>query len=234
MSKSPNTTPSTISLAVGKELLMQGLIDKDGSKSTMSKGELSLVFEKWSKLSTSSMNNMIFDAKVNLGCRGYVDNILKLKKGSRYDYIHDSCFPGQGSDLAYIFKMSTVGLGSGVDLVRRMQRGGNLEFEFIMFNHVKRVLLWTTLGAHVYDPAHCKVMTIYCCDMKSKMAEHQKQMWLSLISIMEKHGVRDVNFAGFMAESGHANFNAVCEVFGSGDKSKPMVGKERICQFHWS
>ena len=66
------------------------------------------------------MTNMIFDAKVNLGCGGYVDNILKLKKGSRYDYIHDSCFPGQGSDLAYIFKMSTVGLGSGVDLVRRM------------------------------------------------------------------------------------------------------------------
>ena len=41
----------------------------------MSEGELSLVFEKWSKLSTSSMNNMIFDAKVNLGCGGYVDNI---------------------------------------------------------------------------------------------------------------------------------------------------------------
>ena len=53
------------------------------------------------------MNNMIFDAKVDLGCRGYMDNILKLKKGSRYDYIHDSCFPGQESDLAYIFKMPT-------------------------------------------------------------------------------------------------------------------------------
>ena len=120
VSRSPNATSSAISLAVGKELLMQGLIDKDGVGSAMSEGELSLVFEKWSKLSTSSMNNMIFDAKVNLGCGGYVDNILKLKKGSRYDYIHDSCFPRQGSDLAYIFKMSTVGPGSGVDLVRRM------------------------------------------------------------------------------------------------------------------
>ena len=47
VSKSPNATPNAISLAVGKELLMQGLIDKDGGGSTMSEGELSLVFEKW-------------------------------------------------------------------------------------------------------------------------------------------------------------------------------------------
>ena len=37
-----------------------------------------------------------------------------------------------------------------------------------------------------------------------------------------------------MADNIHANFNVVREVFGSGDKSKPMVGKERTCQFHWS
>ena len=121
-----------------------------------------------------------------------------------------------------------------MDLVCRMQRGGNLESKFIMFDHIKHVPFWTTLGAHVYDPVHCKVMTIYCCDMKSEMVEHQKQMWLSLISIMEKHGVRDVIFVGFMADSAQANFNAVREVFESGNKSKPMVGKERTYQFHWS
>ena len=103
-----------------------------------------------------------------------------------------------------------------------------------MFDHVKHVPYWTTLAAHVYEPTHCKVMTICCCDMKSEMADHQKQMWLSLISVMEKHGVRDVNFSGFMADNAQANFNAVRVVFGSGDKSVPMVGKERTCQFHWS
>ena len=45
--------------------------------------------------------------------------------------------------------------------------------------------------------------------MKSEMADHQKQMWLSLIAMMEKHGMRDVNFAGFMADSAQANFNVV-------------------------
>ena len=130
--------------------------------------------------------------------------------------------------------MSTVGPGSGVDLVRRMQKGGNLESEYIMFDYVKRVPYCTTLGAHVYDPTHCKVMTIFCCDMKSEMADHQKQMWLYLISVMEKHGVWDVNFVGFMADSAQANFNIVRVVFGSGDKSVPMFGKERTFQFHWS
>ena len=234
VARTPNATPSAISLVVGKELLMQGLIDEDGGGNNLLESEHSLVFEKWSKLSTSSMNNMISDAKLNLGLDSYVNNILKLKRGSRYDFIHDSCFPGQGSNLAYFFKMSTVRPGSGVDLVRGMQKGGNLQSKFIMFDHVKRVPFWTTLGAPVYDPMHCKVMIVYVCDMKSEIADHQKQMWMSLIAVMEKHGVKDVNFARFMADSAQANFNAFREVFGSRDKSEPMLGRERTCQFHWS
>ena len=50
----------------------------------------------------------------------------------------------------------------------------------------------------------------------------------------EKHGIRDVNFARFMADSAHANFNVVREVFRFRDKFKSMVEKERTCQFHWS
>ena len=62
------------------------------------------------------------------GQGGYIDNILKLKKASTYDYIHDSRFPRQGAttDIVYLFKMSTVRAGSGVDLVRRMQPGDDL------------------------------------------------------------------------------------------------------------
>ena len=61
---------------------------------------------------------MIQDAKESIAGGGYVDNILKLKKGSKYGYIQDSCFPSQGSELAYIFKMCTIGPGSGMDLVK--------------------------------------------------------------------------------------------------------------------
>ena len=143
---------------------------------------------------------MIHDAKVSLGGSGYVDNILKLKKGSKYDYIQESWFLGQGSELAYLF-MSMTGPGSGVDLLRCMQLGGNLVLQLIMFDYVKRIDYWTTLGAHVYDPVHCKVMTICFCDMKLEMAKHQKQMWILLLMAMEQYGCKKVEFAGFMADS---------------------------------
>ena len=55
-----------------------------------------------------------------------------------------------------------------------MQRGGDLELQWVMFDHAKHINHWTTLGVHVYDPTHCKVMTICVCDMKSEMADHQK------------------------------------------------------------
>ena len=111
---------SAIGIAVGKELLMKGLINEDGDGKLLSESELSYILEKWSALSSSTVENLIYDAKLCLNGGGYVDSILKLKKGSKYDYIHDSRFPGHGSELAYIFKMSTVGPSSGVDLVRRM------------------------------------------------------------------------------------------------------------------
>jgi hypothetical protein len=72
---------------------------------------------------------------------------LKLKSTSTYNYIHDSIFPGQGS---------------GVSLVRQMQPGSDLENEWVMFDHVKRVKDWTTMGIHVYQ----KVMTIAVCDLE--------------------------------------------------------------------
>ena len=55
-----------------------------------------------------------------------------------------------------------------------------------------------------------------------------------MLAVMEKHGVMEVQFVGFMADNAQANFNAVCEIFGSGNKTIPMKGKERTCQFYWS
>ena len=169
---------------------MKGPIDEDGNRKVLSNEELNLIFEKRSNLSTSSIRILIHDARMTLNSDGYIDSILKLKKWSLYDYIQDSCFPGHKSDLTYIFKMSMFDLGSGVGFVRRMQPGGNLASQLIMFDPMKRIYSWTTLGIHVYDPIHRKVMTICICDMKSEMAEHQKQMWKSTLLVMEKHGIK--------------------------------------------
>ena len=87
VAKTPTAKASAIGIAVGWELLMKGLIDEAGDKKVLTEHKLDTVFEKWSALSSSTMDNLIHDAKVSLGGGGYVDSILKLKKGSKYDYI---------------------------------------------------------------------------------------------------------------------------------------------------
>ena len=37
-----------------------------------------------------------------------------------------------------------------------------------------------------------------------------------------------------MADSAQANWNAVREIYGSGDKTVPMEGRERSCLLHWT
>lgn len=39
---------------------------------------------------------------------------------------------------------------SGVELVRRIKEG-DLKTFWVMFNHIKKVHNWTTMGARVYD-----------------------------------------------------------------------------------
>ena len=76
-------------MAVEKKLLLKGLLDEHGKGRKLIKDELAQVLEKWTKLSSMAMRNLI--AKAWQFCRqsGYIDNILKLKKSSTYDYIHN-------------------------------------------------------------------------------------------------------------------------------------------------
>jgi hypothetical protein len=66
----------------------------------------------------------------------------------------------------FILKMSINGIGSGVSLVMQMQLRGDLQNDWIMFDHVKCVAGWTTMACHVYDHTYCKMMTIMICDMQ--------------------------------------------------------------------
>ena len=110
VARTPHAKASAIYLAMGRELLLKGLVDESGKRNKLGEKEFAQILEKWSALSTPSVNKMIKDARVLCGQGGYIDNILKLKKASTYDYIHDSRFPSQGSldDIVYLFKMSTM------------------------------------------------------------------------------------------------------------------------------
>lgn len=84
------------------------------------------------------------------------DSLLLLKKRTRYSFFHGSRFPGQGTpeEKCFVFKMSTSGPASGVDLVNRMRRSGDgdLSKSWVLFDHTHRVYGWSTMACHVYDP----------------------------------------------------------------------------------
>lgn len=130
--------------------------------------------------------------------------------------------------------MSEVGPGSGVDLVRRMQLGRDLQNAWVMFDHVKRVKYWTTMACHMYNSTYCRVMTIASCDMQSEDCKAQILFWQNLNLVMESNGFKVPNFKGVMADSAQANWNAVRIVYGNGKKEDPMADRERTCLFHWT
>ena len=78
------------------------------------------VMDCFQMLSSPSIRNVISSfCSNNRG--GVIDNIMTMKRESKFEFIHDSVFPGQSKEKVYVFKMLTEGPGSGVDLIRRMQ-----------------------------------------------------------------------------------------------------------------
>jgi hypothetical protein len=136
-----------------------------------------------------------------------MDGITKLRGCSKWAYVQENKFPGQGSDFEKVFvdKMSEVGPGSGVHLVNRMQPGGDLQDAWIIFDHVKRIKHWTTMAYHVYDSVYCRVMTITVCDMQSEDATAQSVLWKNLNAVMARHGIPQPKFKEFMANNAQAN-----------------------------
>ena len=84
------------------------------------------------------------------------DSILQLKKKCVFPFFHGSRFPGQGgpSDKCFLFKMSTKGPRSGVDLVNcmRWKKQGDLCAAWVHLDHTHRIDGWATMSCSVYDP----------------------------------------------------------------------------------
>ena len=165
-----------------------------------------------------------------------MDSITKLRGSSNWAFVQENKFPSQGSDIdkVFVFKLSEVGPGSGVDLVKWMQVGGDLQDAWMMFDHVKRVKGWTTMACHVYDSKYCRVMSIAICDMQSEDTIAQTIFWRNLNAVVAKHDIPNPKFKGFMADSAQANWNAVRIIYGNGDEAVPMENQERTCLFHWT
>ena len=234
VAKTPTATNSTIALFASKEFLTNHLFHHgEGEKEILKGEEMEEVMDRFQMLSSPSIQNVISSFRSN-NHGGVIDNIMTMKRESKFKFIHDNVFPGQGKEKVYVFKMLMEGPESGVDLIRRMQVGGDLQNAWMMFDHVKRVKDWTTMACHVYDSQYKKVMTIVVCDMQFEDTEVQVQFWSSLNVVMSRHGVENPNFKGFMADSAMANWNAVRIVYGSGSAHEVMDNRERTCLLHWS
>ena len=235
--KTPTATNSAIVMAASKQFLADYLLRSPtiGENHHLVGSSLEVVMDKFSTLASPNCRNFVSGSKrfVRSGM-GTMDSIMALKDHSAFKFVHGSRFPGQSKDKVFVFKMSVDLPGSGVELVKRMQVGGDMENSWIMFDHVKRLKDWTTMACHVYDSRYCKVLTIACCDMQSEDGAAQTLFWENLNVVMAENGVPKTNFKGFMADSAQANWNAVRRVYGDGDPSLPMVARERTCLFHWS
>ena len=111
--------------------------------------DLEPIFDTCKGLNSPSLRNRVYTFKY-LWRFGVMDGITKLKGLSNWTYVQNNMFPGQGndSDKVFIFKMSKISSGSGVDLVVRMQPSGDLKLAWIIFDHVKHVTNWTTMACH--------------------------------------------------------------------------------------
>jgi hypothetical protein len=126
-------------MAASKEFLDKYLIySGPGPKKMLWGQELEDVLDKFEHLSFPNLRNTISLYRSG-GKKGAYDSIMAMKTYTTIEYIHGNVFPGQGKDQVYVFKMLEDEPGSGVDLVKRMQPGGDLENAWFMFDHVKRV-----------------------------------------------------------------------------------------------
>jgi hypothetical protein len=98
------------------------------------------MMDKFTTLCSPNVRNLVASLKHCPGNKGYDFNILALKANSGYDYIQDNFFlKQQFGKKMFIFKMFMDGNGSGRDLVKWMQLGGDFQTFWIIFNDVKHV-----------------------------------------------------------------------------------------------
>jgi hypothetical protein len=100
--------------------------------------------------------------------------ILEVKTHCSYSFVQRNRFPGQDfRGTSFVFKMSTHGPRSGMELVCHMTEG-DLHHAYVMFDYIKRIHNWTMLRTHIYDPFCQRLLTIAVCDMKTKTEDSQQ------------------------------------------------------------
>ena len=138
--RTPFTTNSSIAMATSKEFLAKHLLHPEHCNATMTVEDMKTIMEKYANLASPNIKNAISNFK-HVERTNPMDGIRQMRGCMTWPFIQRNMFPRQGADddKVFVFKMSEVGLASNVDLVTRIQPGGDLQDSWLMFNHVKRV-----------------------------------------------------------------------------------------------
>lgn len=90
---------------------------------------------------------------------GSLDSIMALKEFFQFKYVRDNHSPCQYKDQVFVFVMYVDRVGSGVDHVKCMQCGGDMDKYWDMFDRMYP--LWdlnyfgvSCLGQHILQGAH--------------------------------------------------------------------------------
>ena len=149
--------PRKIHMLVARQMIFESLTKEDDLEAT--DVELNHFLEEMMPLvQNRGFKGIVSHEKSKQGQvvgDGY-DNILMLQKRCVFSFFHGSHFPGQGGpkDKCFLFKMSTKGPASGVELVNRMRRRGtgDLKSAWVHFDHTHWIEGWATMSCSVYDP----------------------------------------------------------------------------------
>lgn len=98
---------------------------------------LEVVMDKFSTLASPNYKNFVVGFKQfiqnGMGC---MDSIMALKDHIRFKYVHNNRFLRQFKDKVFVFKMFVDLFGSEVNLVNRMQSGGDMETSWMILTMI--------------------------------------------------------------------------------------------------
>lgn len=102
---------------------------------------------------------------------------MVLTKNFKFKYVHDNHSLGQSKDKVFVFMMYVDLVGNGVDHVKRMQCGGDMEKYWNMFDRVNPLRDLDSIVCYAYYNKHCKVLTIAYYNMQVEGAQAQTIFW---------------------------------------------------------
>ena len=128
--KTPTTKNSAIVMTTNKNFMVNYLLKSlaSGEGHHLVGLSLEVVTDKFNILASPNYRNFVFGSKRFLrGGKRTMDNIIAHKDHSTFKFIHDSRFPRQSKDKMYVFNIYVDLSGGGVELVKKMQVGENME-----------------------------------------------------------------------------------------------------------